>query len=878
LNWKMRFLYFNQKALLKGSLIMESEGAYSILEGELRQSLLRGYSRLRRAQAQGRKLDEAERVLELLGDPQVLALENLTDAWKIRMPLVFVADWDLRRGSRVREMMAQKLPARGLTIYKRRHDDGESDRSGIHRKIVDSLNSYIARCESIGGLLLDILWAPRPEEQDHTEITTENWAGFYPANGAGHWLFTDTPKSELPDHIWHINSLVRLTFPLCPEKKPFPSKMITLLLGLAFEPFGEVFSDEVVRKRMSWTRRIARIIIDDIPYLNKKIEGRKIPAAFNLTPPEWLREPQRDSLHNAVDDLHRRVADLANKEGSPSWYEPESGFNFLVAFKELDETYKACLRYRLSVLNLQALGAKTSSVSSWGAELRQGIKRNEEQLRAIFLRGGQDGGTQLGDDYLRECYKAIDDIFQGNPSLDGTKQKLWEMIESTSYPMRLTPGYHVMNLSHPEIIRDWLLDPRARDFYNYPHKLLAWETTVLPPRIYYSQIADGSLPIGICGVNAELLDRCSAYYELQEIIDESGPRFRYILCEEEFSKLRRELRDAFGRTRLDMVWDPALLRFRRLAYYFLASPLDYYTKLVRDSEIQRFSDRWVAGVRRDGRWWELSDLEPGDDVRTLMKAAHVPLQDRWHDGLDGAGKATSDFEEDFIKTYLAKCLEEEGAGSIRRARLHRVKLDGIDDTSLLVLVPNHQNNDLAADLIRQFIRQCDLAAEDHRQIVLRRSVGLETQKQPTADGYDVFMCYNSEDRDAVSSIAFRFRNEGVIPWFDQWVLEPGDQWADALEEQIESIKSAVVFLGNGGAGPWQKVEVNALLRKLVDRGLKIFPVILPGGKGKVKVPLFLGGLQWIDFNGPGEDHLGRLIKAIKNYLESSRWSRLSGGS
>src|SRR5687768_12855872 len=95
----------------------------SVTIGEFRQSLLRGYARLRQAQAQGRELaDDAETVLELLGDPQVLTLEHSKYMCNLRFPLVYVAGWKLGKGCRVRDAIKDP-PDSVLTLYKRRHDE-----------------------------------------------------------------------------------------------------------------------------------------------------------------------------------------------------------------------------------------------------------------------------------------------------------------------------------------------------------------------------------------------------------------------------------------------------------------------------------------------------------------------------------------------------------------------------------------------------------------------------------------------------------------------------------------------------------------------------------------------------------------------------------
>src|SRR5438045_7701544 len=98
--------------------VVVEQNKYTTLENELRQCLLRGYRRLRQAQAQGRELDEAECVLELLGDPQLLTLEHPKYKWKLRIPLIYVASWDINRGQRIKNAL-DIVPPDILTMYRR---------------------------------------------------------------------------------------------------------------------------------------------------------------------------------------------------------------------------------------------------------------------------------------------------------------------------------------------------------------------------------------------------------------------------------------------------------------------------------------------------------------------------------------------------------------------------------------------------------------------------------------------------------------------------------------------------------------------------------------------------------------------------------------
>lgn len=856
---------------------MNNQNDYSILDSELRQSLLRGYSRLRQYQAQGRKLDEAERVLELLGDPQLLTIEHPRFGWKLTIPLIYVASWDLQKGDRLRNVVVHKVPEYILTTYKRRHQEDESHQRRIHTKLVRALTRYVEDHEVKGGFLLDIHSAPRPEEPDHDEMVTENWYGFHDPTRNPHWLFEDTEPQHLPSQIWQVNSLIRLTFPLYPDRREYPYKMMTIVLGLGFlSPAQEPLLNDMRRRMMKWVRRLAGILMDDIVHLQNIVQKREGVDRINLIPPEWLKNTERDALHLAVDDLHRRVIELASRVSAKEWNEPAPGRNnFLIAFKELNKDYVACLRYRLTIPNLQTIGAGFSEVSTWRAYLEERLEASKGDLRDLFLRIQKDGEPGDGEPkflkYYRDCQQAIIKIFDGVEDIDEARRKVAEIAEATPYRMLLTPGYYVMYLSHPEIIQSWLHDPRVTNFEEYPTELFVWENTALPPKIYYSQIADGTISIGICGVNAELLEKCPSYYELQEIIDDSGPRFRYIICEEQFHQLKEELKEDLrmlkGRPRL---WASVLKRFRRLAYYHFQNPWDYHTKLVYDSEIQHFEGRsWIK--HRNKKWHEIAGLTH-DDIAVLKSSGHIPSDEKWQDEPqkqhDGDAGRQAFYETDFIKRYLENYLRPEWADTkpdLKRARLHRLKMRNTGgekgDTSLLVLVPDPQNNDFAKELITRFLTQCELAYADHQDAIKFNETYKENRLAETEDGaHDVFLCYHSEDRDEVRAIAEQLKKNGINPWWDLEIT-PGVPWIDTLEKELETIKSAAVFIGKGGIGPFQRMEVWRVIDSFMKEGRPLIPALLLGATMPDRS--FLKNYHRVDFNRSDPDPMKELIRGIR---------------
>ena len=124
--------------------------------------------------------------------------------------------------------------------------------------------------------------------------------------------------------------------------------------------------------------------------------------------------------------------------------------------------------------------------------------------------------------------------------------------------------------------------------------------------------------------------------------------------------------------------------------------------------------------------------------------------------------------------------------------------------------------------------------------------------------FDVFLCHNSADKPQVRKIAEQLQQYDLKPWLDIWELPPGRSWQRLLEQQIEQISSAAVFVGEDGFGPWQQQELYAFLSEFVDRDCPVIPVLLPNAPTKPELPLFLRQFTWVDFRASDPDPMYQL--------------------
>lgn len=131
-------------------------------------------------------------------------------------------------------------------------------------------------------------------------------------------------------------------------------------------------------------------------------------------------------------------------------------------------------------------------------------------------------------------------------------------------------------------------------------------------------------------------------------------------------------------------------------------------------------------------------------------------------------------------------------------------------------------------------------------------------KEATKD-FDVFLCHHHADKPEVKKIGRRLRTRGYLPWLDEWELAPGKPWISEVERQLGSIRSAAIFIGGSGQGPWQQIEFQMLLQEFVQRGRPVIPVILQTAKSTPDLPLFLRSVTWVDFRIDDPDPMEQLI-------------------
>jgi hypothetical protein len=134
---------------------------------------------------------------------------------------------------------------------------------------------------------------------------------------------------------------------------------------------------------------------------------------------------------------------------------------------------------------------------------------------------------------------------------------------------------------------------------------------------------------------------------------------------------------------------------------------------------------------------------------------------------------------------------------------------------------------------------------------------------------DLFVSYNSADRDAVDRVRRAFHAKGISTFYDRDDLTPGQPWFDELEGALRSVRGAVVFIGPGGFGTIQKREMQFLMvRQAAEEGHgKPFPVIpvLLHGADPDAISGFLTLNTWLDLRGGFDD--AQAFNSVVGYFQ-----------
>src|SRR5262245_60242341 len=115
---------------------------------------------------------------------------------------------------------------------------------------------------------------------------------------------------------------------------------------------------------------------------------------------------------------------------------------------------------------------------------------------------------------------------------------------------------------------------------------------------------------------------------------------------------------------------------------------------------------------------------------------------------------------------------------------------------------------------------------------------------PHMKDFDIFLSYKSDDSKWVERLKTDLQKRGVRVWLDRDEIRPGDLFAAALENGLETSRTVglVVTPGSVSSG-WVKEEYYRAVSLTKKSGLQLIPILLRDAVS----PAFLESRQHVDF-------------------------------
>ena len=111
--------------------------------------------------------------------------------------------------------------------------------------------------------------------------------------------------------------------------------------------------------------------------------------------------------------------------------------------------------------------------------------------------------------------------------------------------------------------------------------------------------------------------------------------------------------------------------------------------------------------------------------------------------------------------------------------------------------------------------------------------------------YDVFLSHNSQDKPRVRKLAERLKQAGLRVWFDEWVIQPGDDIYLAIERGLEGARVQVLCLSPAALGSeWVALERSTVLfRDPTNQGRRFVPPLRAAAAGRLHAARHAAALQ-----------------------------------
>ena len=131
--------------------------------------------------------------------------------------------------------------------------------------------------------------------------------------------------------------------------------------------------------------------------------------------------------------------------------------------------------------------------------------------------------------------------------------------------------------------------------------------------------------------------------------------------------------------------------------------------------------------------------------------------------------------------------------------------------------------------------------------------------------FDVFLSHNKADKPQVRRLAERLKAERVRVWFDEWVINAGDDIYLAIEHGLEAARVQVLCLSQAALdSEWVTLERSTVLfRDPTNKGRRFIPLLL----GDCDLPDTLRRYKYVDFRKESEAAFAELLATCRPETE-----------
>ena len=125
---------------------------------------------------------------------------------------------------------------------------------------------------------------------------------------------------------------------------------------------------------------------------------------------------------------------------------------------------------------------------------------------------------------------------------------------------------------------------------------------------------------------------------------------------------------------------------------------------------------------------------------------------------------------------------------------------------------------------------------------------------------NVFISHTQADNEFVSRLAHDLDDRGLTVWSVDQYVQPGDDWAQVIEEAISSVSNVLVVLSNNSAtSEWVSAEAAIAL----TQGVRVVPIY---ATKKAYVPFMLRATRGVDLSHP-EGYLSAVDQLANQLLK-----------